>query len=277
MEKVTEEKLITKKDITKSWFTWWLTAETAHSFDRMMGVTFGVSLAPILKKIYTNKEDLVAALRRHTQFFNTNGIWGSLIPGMVIAMEEKKSQGADVPEEVIVGTKTGLMGAVAGVGDTIDWGMWLPIIIGMFIGSAQKGSWVAGIAPWMIFMCITLAESYFLFHLGYKAGESSVEKVLAGGKIQSLISGASVLGLFMMGGLAATYINVTTPLVLQSGGVEKLSIQKDILDAILPGIIPLLIVSGVYVYLEKIDRNFTHAMLIIIALGVLLGAFNILK
>lgn len=271
-----EKKVLTKKDIKKAWFTWWLTAETAHSFERMMGGGFSVALAPILRKLYPQKEDLSSALLRHTQFFNTNAVWGSLIPGIVIAMEEKKSQGLDVPEEAIIGTKTGLMGAIAGVGDTIDWGMWLPIILGMFISTAQKGSWVAGIAPWMIFMTITLIESYTLFNLGYRAGESSVEKVLSGGKIQNLINGASVLGLFMMGGLAATYINITTPVVISSG-LEGISLQTEILDAILPGIIPLLIVSGVYLYLEKVNRNFTHAMLIIIVLGILLGALNILK
>lgn len=272
-----ENNIVTKKDLKKAWFSWWLFAETSHSFERMMGMGFGVSMAPIMKKLYHSKDDLKQALQRHTQFFNTNGIWGSLIPGMVIAMEEKKSQGADIPEEVIIGTKTGLMGAIAGVGDTIDWGMWLPIILGMFIGTAEKGNWIAGIAPWLIFMTVTLIESYFLFHLGYRAGESSVEKVLAGGKIQNLISGASVLGLFMMGGLAATYINVTTPIKISTGEIEKISIQTDILNAILPGIIPLLIVVGVYYYLEKVDRNFTRAMLIIIVAGVVLGALNILK
>ncbi len=53
-------------------------------------------------------------------------------------MEEKRAQGQDIPEEAIVGTKTGLMGAVAGIGDTIDWGMWLPIILSLFIPLAKK-------------------------------------------------------------------------------------------------------------------------------------------
>lgn len=272
-----DKKIITQKDLNKAWLKWWWTAETSHSFERLMGVSFGVSLSSILKKLYKNKDDLISALRRHTQFFNTQAVWGSLIPGIVIAMEEKKSQGSDIPEEIIIGTKTGLMGAIAGIGDTIDWGMWLPIILGMFIGVAEQGSWIGAIAPWILFMGITLIESYFFFMLGYRTGESSVEKLLSGGRIQTLITGASVMGLFIMGGLAASYIKVTTPIVINSGGVESLNIQTAILDAILPGIIPLLIVTGVYLYLEKVNRNFTYAMLWIIGISIIAGGFNILK
>ncbi len=168
------------------------------------------------------------------------------------------------------------MGAVAGIGDTIDWGMWLPIILSLFIPLAKKGNGIAGIAPWMIFMVVTLMESYFLFHLGYKSGEASVEKILSGGAVKQLITGASVLGLFMMGGLASSYVKVSTPIKIVTG-VKTLSIQNDVLNAIVPGLLPLLVVTGVYFYLEKVDHNYTRAMLIIIALAVVLGSLNILK
>ena len=112
-------------------------------------------------------------------------------------------------------------------------------------------------------MVVTLMESYFLFHLGYKSGEASVEKILSGGAVKQLITGASVLGLFMMGGLASSYVKVSTPIKIVTG-VKTLSIQNDVL-------------TGVYFYLEKVDHNYTRAMLIIIALAVVLGSLNILK
>jgi PTS system mannose-specific IID component len=270
-----KKKLITKKDLRKSWWLWWMSLETSHSFERMQGVSFCVSMIPIFKKLYTTKEDMADALKRHLQFFNTNGIWGAVVPGIVIAMEEKKAQGEDIPVEAIIGTKTGLMGAIAGVGDTIDWGMWLPIILSLFIPAAQAGSGIAGIAPWIIFALITIFEGYTLFNLGHKAGENSVNEILKGGKIKALITGASILGLFMMGGLAASYINVSTPLVINAG-MKTLAVQGDILDKIIPGLLPLLTVTGVYVYLEKVKRNFTYAMFILIVVGVVLGSLGIL-
>ncbi len=37
----TDTKQITRRDITKSWFMWWLLAETNHSFERMQGFRLG--------------------------------------------------------------------------------------------------------------------------------------------------------------------------------------------------------------------------------------------
>lgn len=275
-DKKEEKEILTKKDITKSWFLWWLLAETNHSFERMEGVSFSLALQPALKKLYKKPAELKAALKRHTQFFNTNAIWGAVIPGIALAMEKEKALGNEIPDEAIAGTKTGLMGPIAGIGDTIDWGMWLPIILSLFIPMAKQGNGWAGVLPFIIFLVITMAESYFLFHLGYKSGTASVNKILSGGAIHQFITGASVLGLFMMGGLASSYVNVSTPLKI-TAGAKVLSIQHGILDAIAPGILPLLVVTGVYFYLQKVDHNYTRAMLLIIAIGVILGAFGILK
>ncbi|MDF7639754.1 PTS system mannose/fructose/sorbose family transporter subunit IID [Lactobacillus sp. ESL0791] len=271
-----EKSVLTKGDLNKSWLLWWLFAETNHSFERMQGVSFGLSLMPALKKLYTKKEDFISSLKIHMQFFNTSANWGALIPGITLAMEEQKSRGLEVPDEAIIGTKTGLMGALAGVGDTIDWGMWLPIIFSLFIPVAKQGNGIAGILPVLIFMVVTLIESYFLFHLGYKSGMASVEKVLSGGAVNKLINGASVMGLFMMGGLAASYVKVTTPLKIVTG-VKTLAVQKNILDAIAPGILPLIVVVSVYFYLDKVDKNITRVMLLLIVICLVLGGFGILS
>ena len=60
-------------------------------------------------------------MTRHLMFFNTQGIWGSVVHGIVLAMEEQRALGAPIPIEAITGIKAGLMGPFAGIGDTIDW------------------------------------------------------------------------------------------------------------------------------------------------------------
>lgn len=65
------------------------------------------------------------------QFFNTEAIWGTPIHGITIAMEEEKAKGEDIPDSAITGIKTGLMGPLAGIGDTITWGMLKTIIYGI--------------------------------------------------------------------------------------------------------------------------------------------------
>ena len=269
------KKILNGKDIKKSWFLWWFSCEVSNSFERLQSLSFCISMIPILKKLYKKKEDLSMALKRHLQFFNTQCIWGGIVPGITIAMEEQKALGKDVPEEAITGIKAGLMGPFAGIGDTIDWATWFPIIIGFFIPLAKSGSWIGGVAPIVIFAIIGIIEGYTIYNIGYKAGTNSATQMLESGWIQQLIIGASILGLFMMGGLAASYVIVSTPIFITTD-TAKISLQTDILDKILPGILQLLVVGGVYMYLEKIKRNYTNAMVLILVVGLVLGSLGIL-
>ena len=268
-EKAPVFRLLEKKDISKSYWMWWLSCEVSNSFERLQSLAFCCAMTPILKKLYTNKEDLSAALQRHLQFFNTECTWGAIVPGMTIALEEEKAMHADVPDDTINGIKTGLMGPFAGIGDTINWATLLPILLGLFIPMAEKGNWIAGVAPILIYTAITCFIGYHLYHFGYSAGTKSATFLLKSGWIDKAILGASILGLFMMGGLAATFIQVTTPLSIQTGGTVY-SIQE-ILDSILPGLLQLATVGGVYLYLEKVNRNYTQIVLLMIGIGLILG------
>lgn len=88
-----------------------------------MSLGFCHAMVPILKRLYPDKEDLAAGLTRHMAFFNTENQWGALIPGMIASIEEERANGMDYSDEVINGLKIGLMGPLAGVGDTITQGL----------------------------------------------------------------------------------------------------------------------------------------------------------
>ena len=88
---VNKTRVLTKKDVTKTYLRWWWTAELSNSFERMQALAVCASFTPALEKLYKKKEDLVDALKRHLQFFNTQAIWGGLIHGTVLAMEEEKA------------------------------------------------------------------------------------------------------------------------------------------------------------------------------------------
>ena len=268
-------RLLTAHDVRKSWWIWWFTLETNDSYERLQGLSVCLSLIPILKKLYQKKEDFSAALKRHLQFFNTNGIWGSIVHGITVAMEEQKAMGANIPDETITSVKTGLMGPFAGIGDTIDWATWLPILIGLFIPLAKEGSWVAGIVPFILFLAITIFEGMTLDRIGYNAGMHSATQILQSGKIQQVIIFASVLGLIMMGGLAASTVTVSTPLVIKTA-TTNIKVQQDILDKILLGILPLAVVSGVYALIDKMKLSYTITMFILLGAGLVLGSLGIL-
>lgn len=114
------KKLLSKKDLVKSWMLWLGTCELSNSCERLQSLSFAACLSPILKKLYKS-DQLSAALKLHLTFFNTEGIWGSIIPGVVLPMEEEKAQGAEITDKMITGLKTGMMCPLAGIGDTVDW------------------------------------------------------------------------------------------------------------------------------------------------------------
>lgn len=196
--------------------------------------------------------------------------------GITIAMEEQRALDKNIPDEAITGIKTGLKGPFAGIGDIINWAtITTPIVAAFFVPFAKEGSWVAGFAPIVILGAVTLIEGYFLWHAGYNAGTTSAVRILEAGWINQLILGSSILGLFMMGGLSASLVKVATPLKLTLEQGKVFSIQTDLLDKILPWILPLLTITGVYLYIEKV-QNYTKAVLWLLVIGFTLGALGIL-
>lgn len=103
---------------------------------------------------------------------------------------------------------------------------------------------------------------------------SAAVSLLQSGQIQTIISFASVLGMFMMGGLSASFVNVQTPLAIPTAA-DPMYIQTSILDAIAPGILSVLTVLAVYSYLKK-GGTMLKATFIIIILGLTLGSLGIL-
>jgi len=271
VENLKENKsLLSKKDISRSYLRWYIACEVSNSFERMQSVAFCYSMIPILEKLYKKKEDLSEALVRHLNFFNTQGIWGTIIHGITISMEEQKAKGEDIPDAAITGIKTGLMGPFAGIGDTIDWGTWKPLIFSLAVSFGATGSILGAFIPFL-FAIITFFEGRYFWNLGYSLGRDSVKSILQSGWIQELITGASILGLFMMGALSANFVKLEIPLVIQMSEGNELAIQG-VLDSIAPGILPLTAVFAIYWYLKNKGQNYTKIILFILLISIL-GAF----
>lgn len=268
------EKSITNKDINKCFFRWYVAAEMPNSYERMQGVSFCYSLIPILKKLYNNKKDYSNALLRHLNFFNTQGTWGTLIHGITAAMEEQKANGEEIAESAITGVKTGLMGPLAGIGDTIDWGTLKTIIYALAVTFGMRGSAIGAFVP-ILFVAITLLAANFLWKTGYKVGKKSVTTILHSGWIKELISGTSIMGLFMMGALSAKYVSLSIPLSFTLSGGTKIGIQS-FLDGLAPGLLPLLAVFGIYWILKKKRQNYALISIGIVVISIFASLIGLL-
>lgn len=265
MEDKKQEKILNKKDITKAYIRWWWTAEISNSFERMQAVAVCATMGPILQKLYKNKEDLVAALKRHLIFFNSQAIWGGLIHGTAIAMEEEKAMGQEIPDEVITGIKTGLMGPLAGIGDTLDWGTMQTLFTAIAISFGATGSIVAPIFPCILGIWL-FVEVLYLFRFGYSLGRESIRHILSGGIVKKLIDGASILGLFMMGSLSAMVVKLNTTIKFDVSGKDF--IVQDVLDKIAPGLLPLGAIFLVYWMMKYKKMSITKVLCILVVLSI---------
>ncbi|WP_308008738.1 PTS system mannose/fructose/sorbose family transporter subunit IID [uncultured Fusobacterium sp.] len=276
MKNTSENKIITKKELRKSWFIWYLGAEVSNSYERLQSLIFCASMIPVLKKLYTTKETLSEALKRHLSFFNTEGIAGSIVQGITIAMEEQRAVSNDSSQDtMITSIKTGLMGPVAGIGDSIVWAAIMPITIALFLPFAIQGSSLGAIMPIILYTGISMFIGYFLCVRGYTIGRNSILQLLQNGKIKDLIEGAAVLGLFMMGALAASYINVKTPMEIAVKNSQPILLQQ-ILDSIIPGLLELTAVFVIYFYMKKKGPNYNIVMGVILVLSIVASVFGIL-
>lgn len=181
VERARETQALSKADITKAWLIYWLGAEVSSSYERLQSLIFCASMTPIIKKLYPGKEEQAEALKRHLNFFNSEQTFGSVIQGISIAMEEQKTRGEPISDASITGIKTGLMGPLAGMGDSIIWAAVMPLLIAIFIPFAASGSAFGGIAPLILYPAITMAISYGLVHKGYTLGRDSIIGLLQGG------------------------------------------------------------------------------------------------
>lgn len=278
------EKLLSKKEVVKGWAKYYLCAEVSSGFERLTAPAFSFGMDPVLNKLYhENPEEYKAALKRHLMFYNSEATWGSMIFGISCALEEERAkmleEGAsqeelDASSELITNLKVGLMGPLAGIGDSVNHGMLRPLLLSLFIPLAAAGSWVAGVAPLLIWVAGISAFGYWLVTTGYSLGKKSVVSILQSGGLNKLINVASVLGLFMMGALSSTYVKLKTVVSWSSVTGEPIFLQ-DKLDTIFPNMLPLLVVFGVYFYIKKRGPKYVRILLTLLVLGLVLSFLGI--
>lgn len=267
--------LLTRRDVFRAWLRWLFFSHSTYNWERMQGLGFAHSMTPIIEKLYKTKEDISAALKRHLVFFNTQPDIGGIIHGAVIAMEEERASGADISDDAINGFKTGLMGPMAGIGDTIQQGIVIPIALAIGISiatggdptTATRGNILGPIFFLVVAAAFAWGVGWFLWWQGYLQGRAAITNILQSGMLQRLITGAGVLGNFVMGVLAVQFVKLSTPVAFTIGGTP-FHIQG-ILDSFMPNLLPLALVLLVWWLVARKNVSPTTIMAAIIIIGLL--------
>ena len=154
-------------------------------------------------------------------------------------------------------------------------GLIMPIIIALFLPFALGGNALGAIMPIILYTGVTILIGYYLCIKGYVIGKNSILQLLQDGKVKDLIDGASVLGLFMMGALSASYIKIETPFKIAIANSQPIMIQE-ILNSIAPGILELAAVFGIYWFLKKKGPRYNIIMISIIVFSIVCSLLGLL-
>ena len=269
-------RYFSKGDLTRAWLRWHWFCESCYNYERMQGLGFCNAMVPLLNKIYKgDKEGLVAAMKRHAMFFNTDHNFGGMILGICASMEEQKKAGADIPDEAFVSLKSGLMGPCAGIGDTLSQVVLLPILSVIFINLASQGAVWAPVAFTIIFMAIFYGVGYWMLKLGYNSGGETVLKLMESGLFDKVIEVASILGCAVMGALVCSFVTFNWNVSIVQEGVELFNLQTGVFDAILPNAMPLLLTMGVYGMAKKGVKS-SYITFAVMGLGFVLGVLGLI-
>ena len=218
------------------------------NYERMQNGGWCYSIIPAIKKLYSNKEDQIAALKRHMEFYNTHPYVSSPVMGVTLALEEEKANGENVDDTAIQGVKVGMMGPLAGVGDPVFWFTMRPILaaVGASLALSQN---VLG--PIFFFVAWNVLRFGFLWitqELGYKKGTKLITD-LSDTFLKNVTLAASMLGMFVIGILVQRFVSINV-----------VNIQSD-LDMVLPGVLSLCVFFGCTKILKK---GFSPVLLIVI-------------
>ncbi|EEJ70964.1 PTS system mannose/fructose/sorbose family transporter subunit IID [Lactobacillus ultunensis] len=270
------EKKISKKTLNKSFNLWFWGALTCFSQEHMQTFGYLASMLPIIKELYPNKEEQQKNIHAYTAFFNTNPMLGSVIIGTTASMEEARANGKGIDGETINDMRAGLMGPIAGIGDSLIDGTLIPILLGLALGMSQKGSPIGAIFYIVVWDLIAYFGQRFLYFRGYKLGDKAVS-ILIGKQGKAIRHAISIIGGMVVGGVLASWVNVTTSLQLKdSTGKVFLNLQKQ-LDSIFPGLLTVIVTLLCWWLMAKkhVSAIWTMIILIVVALlGVLVGFFN---
>ncbi|MEK5176066.1 PTS system mannose/fructose/sorbose family transporter subunit IID [Heyndrickxia sp. FSL W8-0496] len=269
----TDSPELTKKDLRRLfWRSFQM--EFSWNYERQMNLAYTYAMIPILKKLYKKKEDLSNALMRHLEFFNTTPHIVTMMLGVSAAMEEQNAKDKNFDPSTINNVKASLMGPLAGLGDSFFWGTLRLIATGVGTSLALQGSILGPILFLLIFNIPHLIVRYLLTGFGYKMGTGFLQRLQKSGAMGSLTFGAAVLGLMVIGGMSASMISIHVPLKIGSG--EGASGVQDILNNIMPGLLPLCAFGIIYWLLGKEVKATTILLGIAIVgiLGAWIGVFG---
>lgn len=263
-----------KSDLIKNWLLGY-SGETCYNYERLQGLGNTNAFVPIVRALYP-KERQAEELKKYLIFFNTEPSWmGTIIHGITAAMEEKRANGEDISADDIISLRSALMGPMAGIGDTVSQSICYPILAGICIQLALAGNFAGPILFEVCYKVLMLGMGYNMYMLGYRKGKSAIVDLLQTGLINRILEAVSIVGLMVVGSMTVGNVKLDLSFVdfvfNNDLGKVEFNLQTGVFDALLPGLLPLLVVLGVWAMLKKRAKPLTIVAAIFVLGFVLVG------
>lgn len=262
---------VSKRALAKSFRNWYYGNLTCFSQEHMQTFGYLVSMLPIVEDLYDKKEDQQRALTTYSAFFNTEPQIGAMIVGVTVGLEEARANGEAIDDETINGIRAGLMGPLAGIGDSLIVGTLIPILLGIAMGLSEGGSPLGAIFYIVVWNLLAYFGMRLAYYRGYDLGGAAVE-ALVGPNATALRDSIVMIGTMVIGAVCATWVSITTSLSLPGGGTFQ-----GTLDGIYPKLLPLgfTILCWWLMTKKKVSPIVTMLILLVIALlGAAVGFFG---
>lgn len=271
------EKKLSKKTLLKSFHNWYYGHLTCFSQEHMQTFGYLCAMLPLIEELYEDEDEKAKAINTYTAFFNTEPQLGTVIVGMTAGLEEARAGGADdVDDETINSLRAGLMGPVAGIGDSLIVGTVIPILLGIALGMSTGGSPLGAIFYIIVWNLFAYFGMKFLYFKGYHLGGKAVD-FLIGAQGDALRESVSTLGGIVIGAVAATWVSVQTSLTLLNDAGEPYLVLQDKLNEVFPGLLTAVFIVVCWFLMAKKKMSPIKVMLILVAVafvGVVVGFFN---
>lgn len=272
--KTSDEHALNKKDLRKMFWRS-LPMEFSWHYERQMHMGFEYMISSGLQKIYKGQpEKLKEALVRNLEFFNCTAHITPFIGGVTLAMEEENAKEDNFDTSSITAVKAALMGPLSGLGDSIILGTLRVLAVGIGASLAVKGNILGAILFFLIFNIPTFALRYYTAMKGYELGSTFITKIQKSGVMATFMLAAGILGVMVIGGMIDNLVVANTALKIGSGS-SATKIQE-VLDGILPGMLPLGF-TGIYYYLLQKKVNVIWIIIGTAIFGIICAQFGILK
>lgn len=271
-----ESNNLTKKDYLITTLRSYL-LQNGFNYTTYQGISYLNVILPGLKKIYKNDEKkLKEAAIANLEFYNTNPHVLPFITNLQLAMYKDGQNIEDVRS-----IKMALMGPLSGIGDSIAQFGIAPLFSTIFAGLALSGLAFAPLGYWIAMLLSMFAIKMLMGYLGYKLGTAAIKTLSS--KIGEISEAANIVGVTVISSLATKFVKANlaleyiTNVTIDNKTTEKIISIQEVLDKIMPNLLPVTVTIVVFYLLKKKKWNTYQLLILLFVVGIAFSTLGVLK